>query len=57
MPWRSWSVSQAQDTSYLSLFAIIDGHRVGAGAVHADAPVPVEGHEAEGGIDVGVQDL
>ena len=28
------------------------GHGVGAGAVHADAAVPVEGHEAEGGVDV-----
>ncbi len=33
------------------------GHGVGAGAVHADAAVPVERHEAEGGVDVGVEDL
>ena len=33
------------------------GHGEGAGAVHADAAVPVEGHEAEGGVDVGVEDL
>ena len=33
------------------------GHGVGAGAVHADAAVPVEGHEAEGGVDVGVEDF
>ena len=33
------------------------GHGVGAGAVHADAGVPVEGHEAEGRVDVGVEDL
>ncbi len=31
------------------------GHGVGAGAVHADAAVPVEGHEAEGGVDVGLR--
>ena len=33
------------------------GHGVGAGAVHADAAVPVEGHEAEGGVDVGIEDV
>ena len=33
------------------------GHGEGAGAVHADASVPVAGHEAEGGVDVGVEDL
>jgi len=33
------------------------GHGVGAGAVHADFAVPVAGHEAEGGVGVGVEDL
>ncbi len=32
------------------------GHGEGRGAVHADFAVPVEGHEAEGGIDVGVEE-
>ena len=33
------------------------GHGVGAGAIHADAAVPVAGHEAEGGIDMAVEDF
>ncbi len=33
------------------------GHCVGAGAVHADAAVPVAGHEAEGLVGVGVENL
>ena len=33
------------------------GHGVGAGAVHADAAVPVAGHEAEGGVYVVVEDF
>ena len=57
MPWRSWSVSQAQATSKLVFVRDHGGHGVGAGAVHADSAVPVAGHEAEGGVDVGVQEL
>ena len=33
------------------------GHGEGGGAVHADCAVPVAGHEAEGGVDVGVEDF
>ena len=33
------------------------GHGEGAGAVHADAAVPVAGHEAEGGVDEAVKDF
>ena len=44
---------------YVEFFLVGDhaGHRVGRRAVHADAAVPVKRHEAEGGVDVGVQDL
>jgi len=33
------------------------GHGVGAGAVHADAAVPIAGHEAKGWVYVRVEDL
>ena len=41
---------------YVVLFFVGDhgSHGVGAGAVHADLAVPVAGHEAEGGVGVGV---
>ncbi len=44
---------------YVVFFLIGDhaGHCVGRRTVHADAAVPVGGHEAEGGVDVGVEDL
>ena len=44
---------------YVVFFFVGDhgGHGVGAGAVHADFAVPVAGHEAEGGVGVGVEDL
>ena len=44
---------------YVELVFVGDhgGHGEGAGAVHADFAVPVAGHEAEGGVDVGVEEL
>ncbi len=32
-------------------------HGIGAGAIHADLAIVVEGHEGEGGIDALIDDL
>ena len=32
-------------------------HGVGRGAIHADLAIPIDGHEAEGGVDLSVDNV
>ena len=56
MPWRSASGSLAKATRYWSFRPTSRGHRVGAGAVHADLAVVIDRHEGEGRVDRRVHD-